>query len=117
MDSNHVPGHAFISYVREDGARVDRLQRTLMAAGIKVWRDTDNLWPGQNWKLEIGRAIRRGSVAFIACFSENTEQRKQSYQNEELILAAEQMRLLPPGRAWLIPVRFADCQIPDFDWR
>ena len=108
-------GHAFISYVREDRERVDRLQEALVAAGIKVWRDTDNLRPGQDWKIEISQAISNGSLAFIACLSGNTARREKSYQNEELILAAEQMRLRRPDMTWLIPVRFDDCDIPRFD--
>lgn len=110
-----MPGHAFISYVREDRERADRLQVILERAGIRVWRDTADLWPGQDWKIEIRRAIMARSLAFIACFSENTERRVTSYQNEELILAVEQMRVRAPGQAWLIPVRFADCTTPPFD--
>ena len=110
-----LPGHAFISYVREDRERVDRLQVALEQAGIGVWRDTANLWPGQDWKLAIREAITNGSLAFIACFSENSERRVTSYQNEELVLAVEQMRFRPPGRPWLFPIRFAECTIPLFD--
>ncbi len=43
-------GHVFISYVREDSDHVDRLQRALQAAGIPVWRDTADLWPGEDWR-------------------------------------------------------------------
>jgi TIR domain len=113
--SGGAPGHAFISYVREDRERVNRLQAVLEGAGIKVWRDTADLWPGQDWKIEIRKAITAHSLAFIACFSENTEARVTSYENEELILAVEQMRLRAPGHAWLIPVRFAECATPAFD--
>ena len=108
-------GHVFISYVREDGKRVDRLQAILEGAGLSVWRDTASIWPGQDWRLEIRNAIRSGSLAFIACFSENSERREASYQNEELVLAVEQMRVRRPGVPWLIPVRFAECSIPDLD--
>lgn len=107
--------HAFISYVHEDRQDVDKLQAVLEAAGISVWRDTENLWPGEDWKIKIRKAITIGSLAFIACFSKNTERRQSSYQNEELILAAEQMRLLPPGRVWFLPIRFSECELPDFD--
>jgi hypothetical protein len=110
-----APGHAFISYVRQDAARVDRLQAILQAAGITVWRDTADLWPGADWKVEIRNAIRTGSLAFIACFSENSERREKSFQYEELILAAEEMRLRRPGVTWLIPIRFADCEMPIID--
>jgi len=113
--SDGVPGHAFISYVREDRERVDRLQATLERAGIRVWRDTADIRPGRDWGIEIRRAIMTGSFAFLACFSENTERRVTSYQNEELILAVEQMRLRVPGQVWLFPVRFAECTLPPFD--
>ncbi len=106
--------HVFISYVREDAKRVDRLQRMLETDGITVWRDVSNLWPGQDWKIEIRRAIERG-VAFIACFSEHTGRRDISYQNEELAVAVDLMRRRQPGQVWLLPVRFADCQLPQFD--
>ena len=109
------PGHVFISYVREDRERVDRLQEILASAGIDVWRDTEKLWPGQDWKLEIRRAITDGSLVFIACFSRNSVKREVSYQNEELVLAVEQMRQRPPGRSWLLPVRFDDVSLPEYD--
>lgn len=113
--TEETPGHAFISYVREDTELVDRLQEILEAAGIAVWRDTQALWPGQDWKLEIRRAITTGSFVFIACFSNNSARRGTSYQNEELVLAVEQMRLRPPGTPWLVPIRFDDCALPEFD--
>jgi TIR domain len=68
-------GHAFISYVREDGPRVDRLQKILVAAGIRVWRDTEDLWPGDDGKLRIRQAITQDDLAFIACFSNNSMSR------------------------------------------
>ena len=108
-------GHAFISYAREDGRRVDALQRTLEAAGIPVWRDTLNLWPGEDWRAGIRRAIRDDALVFIACFSRASLERDRSYQNEELALAIEQLRLRRPDVPWLIPVRFDECDIPDRD--
>ena len=108
-------GHIFISYLHEDRQRVDRLEVLLKEAGLDVWRDRDKLWAGQDWKAEIRRAITTRSLVFIACFSEHTGNRDKSYQNEELVVAAEQIRLRMPGRPWLIPVRFADCPVPEFD--
>jgi len=73
-------GHAFISYVREDGRRVDRLQTFLEANGVPVWRDTHDLWPGEDWRAKIREAIAADNLAFIACFSENSEMQEKSYQ-------------------------------------
>lgn len=36
-------GHVFISYVRENAGEVDSLQTALEKAGVRVWRDTDQL--------------------------------------------------------------------------
>jgi division/cell wall cluster transcriptional repressor MraZ len=109
-----LPGHTFICYVREDAHRVDQLQGILERAGIRVWRDSANIWPGQDWRLAIRDAITAGSLVFLACFSANSQHRDRSYQNEELSLAVDQMRLRQPGMPWLIPVRFDACNLPPF---
>jgi hypothetical protein len=108
-------GHAFVSYVREDARHVDQMQRDLEAGGIPVWRDTADLWPGEDWRSKIRSAITDNALVFIACFSHDSVSRAKSYQNEELTLALEQLRLRRPGSPWLIPVRFDDCVVPDLD--
>lgn len=108
-------GHAFISYVREDAERVDRLEKILAAAGIPVWRDTRDLWPGEDWRGRIRNAITKNALAFIVCFSANSQARVVTGQNEELTLAVDQVRLRRPDQPWLIPVRFDEVDIPDVD--
>jgi hypothetical protein len=108
-------GHAFISYVRENSAEVDRLQRVLEEAGVRVWRDTADLWPGEDWRAKIRQAIVDDALVFLACFSSKSIARKKGYQYEELHLAIDQMRLRRPDIPWLIPVRFDDCVIPNWD--
>lgn len=106
-------GYAFVSYVREDSAAVDRLQEVLETAGIQVWRDTANLWPGQDWRERIRHAITSDSLVFIACFSTAGQARVKTYQNEELTLAIEEIRKRPVTVPWIIPVRLDNCEIPD----
>ena len=110
-----LPGQVFLCYVREDADEADRLQQVLERAGIKVWRDNERIRPGQGWRLEVRKAITTPRLAFIACFSERSRSKASSYQNEELRLAIDQMRLLQPGVPWLIPVRFDPCSLPEFD--
>jgi TIR domain len=114
VEGDRVAGHAFISYVREDSRKVNRLQRLLEAAGVPVWRDTANLWPGEDWRARIRIAITSDALAFIACFSSKSLARGVSYQNEEFLLAIDQLRIRRPDASWLIPVRFDDCSIPDW---
>ena len=106
-------GHAFISYVREDSGDVDVLQNMFEATGIPVWRDTASLWPGEDWRAKIRDAITRDALVFIACFSSRSAARQASHQNEELLLAIDQLRLRQPDIPWLIPIRLDDCAVPD----
>jgi hypothetical protein len=108
-------GHAFMSYVREDSGEADMLQRALEAAGVRVWRDTADLWPGENWRAKIRDAITHDALVFIACFSSHSAARRKSYQNEELLVAIEELRSRRPNDPWLIPVRLDDCDIPGFE--
>ncbi len=105
--------HVFISYVHEDSRQIDELQAYLESAGIRVWRDVSDLWPGQDWRARIRLAITDNAIAFIACFSPASLAREVSYQNEELTLAIDELRLRDPSRSWLLPVRLAECEIPD----
>lgn len=107
--------HAFISYVKEDKEEVDRLCRILDRSGVPYWRDRKDLAPGDAWKAKIREAIRSGSLIFLACFSENSRARDKSYMNEELSLAVDEFRQRAPGATWLIPVRFDDGDVPDWD--
>lgn len=110
-----VAGRAFLSYVREDKHAAEALQRMLVAAEIPVWRDTEQLWPGEDWQARIRHAITDNTLVFIACFSTNSVSRGKTYQNEELAVAIEQSRQRRQADIWFIPVRFDECDIPDLD--
>lgn len=103
---------AFLSYVHQDTAEIDRLQKELEAAGIRVWRDKDELIPGDNLRMVIRDAISTRSFAFISCFSKSRAQRDQTAANEELGDAIEILK----GRTssnWFIPVALDDHPLPD----
>jgi energy-coupling factor transporter ATP-binding protein EcfA2 len=99
----------------EDADSADQLQRVLEAAGVRVWRDTSDLWAGEDWRQKIRRAITNDAFVFIACFSRTSVTRRVSYQYEEIALAIEQLRSRNPEVPWFIPVRLDDCDIPDLD--
>ncbi len=107
----------FVSYVRENGAEIDQLCRVLDAARIPYWRDRNSLGPGDIWKAKIRDAIRRDALVFLACFSEESRKRDKSQMNEELTLAIEEFRKMPPGRTWLIPIRLDDGPLPEWELR
>lgn len=103
----------FISYVREDAAMVDRIAQSLRAHGIEAWLDRTHIIPGERWQRAIRHAIRDGAY-FLACFSPSYARRDRTYMNEELRIAIEQLRLMPLGRRWFIPIILQPCLVPDF---
>ena len=104
--------HVFLSHVREDAERIERLASGLEARTIKTWIDRQQIKPGQRWKKAIEDAIRSGAF-FVACFSKASVARTRSYMNEELQIAIEEVRLRPTETSWFIPIRLDDCEIPD----
>lgn len=107
--------HAFLSYVGEDPDAVDLIEEALTAAGVSVWRDRNDLAPGEDWKQKIRQAIQEGSLAFIACLSSTSLTKQRSFMNEELLLATDEFRLRPSGTQWFFPVRLDDCDLPSLD--
>lgn len=95
--------HVFISYVRENKKDVDLLCGELAKHEISVWLDRNNIKPGTRWKDAIRQAIQSGAF-FIACFSEEYQNRSKTYMNEELILAVEILRQLSRDTPWFIPI-------------
>jgi TIR domain len=105
----------FLCYARADALAVKALQEALEAAGIRVWRDTADLWPGEDWRQKIRRAISDDAMAFVACFSQGGLERGRAAQFEELSWAVTELARRRPGVPWLIPVRLDDCDLPDLD--
>ncbi|MCA0455029.1 MAG: HEAT repeat domain-containing protein [Chloroflexi bacterium] len=50
--------HVFVSYKHEEQEFVEMLIRQLLAAGFKVWIDTEQLRAGENWRESINDAIK-----------------------------------------------------------
>jgi TIR domain len=109
--SGSLSNYAFISYVRENRAEVDRLRDDLRRHGVDVWIDRDQIVPGRRWRLAIRDAIRQGA-SFLACFSEEYIKRNRTYMNEELTLAIDELRQHAFDRTWFIPIRLAPVPIP-----
>jgi tetratricopeptide (TPR) repeat protein len=100
----------FLSYCRDNKAEVAKLRDDLIAAGEPVWWDQDIL-AGQDWKLEIRKAMR-SAYAVVLCLSEETADRITSGIYPEVLDAIDAYRQYAPGSVFLIPVRLSDCEIP-----
>ena len=114
-DDADPPGHVFLSYFSADSAAADTIQAALQSGGLRVWRDTADRWPGEDWRHQIRQAISHGALAFVACFSRASLAQPAGRHYEELTQAIDQFRQVRPGAPWLIPVRLDDCAVPDLD--
>lgn len=103
--------NVFISYVREDRAKVDRLVGELRREGVHVWLDRDDIEPGSYWADALRNAIKNGAY-FLACFSNTYHERARTYMNEELEIACQQAISRPDGSCRIIPIRFSQCEVP-----
>ena len=70
--------------------------------------DKRDLLGGQDWQLEIQRAIRTSDF-FIACVSSSFQRR--THAHTEIKLALEVLDTMPEGAIYLIPVRLEKCEI------
>ncbi len=77
---------------------------------IDPWFDEENLLPGQNWDLEIQKALR-GIDAIIICLSKLSIA-KEGYIQKEIKRALDICDEKPEGAIFIIPLRLDDCEIP-----
>lgn len=106
-----ISKQVFISYAREDSKIAKRIYFDLKRAGVKVWIDSEDLLPGQNWRLTIREAIRESSY-FLALLSSDAVSRK-GFVQKELKMALDMADELPKTEIFVLPVRIDDCRPTD----
>ncbi len=97
----------FISYAREDLFAAERLYADLRDTGVIPWIDAHNLVGGQNWSLEISKAIKNSDF-FIALFSQHSVTKK-GFVQQEIREAIDVLKQIPIGKIFFIPVRLSPC--------
>ncbi|MGD2087165.1 MAG: toll/interleukin-1 receptor domain-containing protein [Candidatus Aminicenantes bacterium] len=100
----------FISYAKEDREIACSIYNMLKDHGFFPWIDVEYLLPGQNWEMEIEKAIR-GCSLFIACLSTNSVN-KRGFVQAEFKKALKVWEMIPEDQAFIIPVRLNECAVP-----
>jgi len=101
----------FISYAREDTARVKELYERLRSAGYQPWLDREHIIPGQRWEPVIKEALKRSAFVLV-CLSE-TSINKRGFLQKEIKQALEHADEKLEDDVWLIPARLDDCEVPE----
>lgn len=117
MASKH-PLKVFISYASADREKARKLHAFLTGQGADPWLDVENLLPGQDWKMEIHKALEDTDLVLL-CLSKHSVSR-EGYVQKEMRLALDRALEIPPGEIFLIPGRFEDVELPyslrDYQW-
>ena len=101
----------FLCHASQDKPMVRELYQPLLTEGwIDPWLDEERLLPGQDWNLEIEKAVE-ASDAVIVCVS-STSVAKEGYVQKELRrvlnIALEKLE----GAIFVIPSSLDDCALP-----
>ena len=104
------PLKLFLCHASADKPKVRELYRTLKRRGVQPWLDAEDLIPGQNWEVEIPKALL-SSDAIIICLSPNSVD-KEGYVQKEIKFALDKAMEMPEGRIFIIPARLEDCDLP-----
>ena len=103
----------FISYAKEDLEIVKKLCYDLKKANINIWVDYVNLTVGDNFKIEIQKAIH--NCRFFLVLLSQYYINKIGYVHNEIKLALEVLRSYPPDKKFIIPVRSEKCESNYFE--
>jgi formylglycine-generating enzyme required for sulfatase activity len=101
----------FLCHASDDKPAVGELYRRLQADGFDPWLDEANLLPGQNWPIEIPKAVRNSHVV-IVCLSRHAIA-KPGYIQKEIKFALDVADEQPEDTIFLIPLKLEECNVPD----
>ncbi len=101
----------FICHGSQDKGRVREVVNSIRSATVDPWFDEEKLLPGQDWQLEITKAIRQSDVVLV-CLSRATCT-KSGYVQQEIRHALEVADQQPDGTIFIIPAKLEDCEMPE----
>jgi hypothetical protein len=118
MKDSKRPLRVFLCHASSDKPAVKKLYERLVKDGIDAWLDKEKLIPGQNWQLEIPKAVINSDVV-IVCLSPQSIT-KEGFVQKEIKFALDSADEKPDGTIFIIPARLENCDVPErinkFQW-
>jgi hypothetical protein len=101
----------FLCHASQDKPIVRELYQRLLAEGwIGPWLDEEKLLPGQDWNMEIEKAVEAADVV-IVCLSNNSVT-KEGYIQRELKFVLDIALEKPEETIFVVPLRLDECELP-----
>ncbi len=105
------PLRVFLCHSSNDKPAVRELYKKLRAEPwISPWLDEEELYPGQDWNMEIEKAVEAAD-AIIVCLTKGSIT-KEGYVQKEIRAALDYADYKPEGTLFIIPVRLEECTPP-----
>lgn len=105
------PLRVFLCHSSQDKPAVRELYQKLRSeAWIQLWLDEEELYPGQDWNMEIEQAVEAAD-AIIVCLSKGSIT-KEGYVQRELRIVLDYADYKPEGTLYIMPVRLEECEPP-----
>jgi len=101
------PLKVFLCHAHADNDSVRGLYARLTKDGVDAWLDKEKLLPGQDWELEIRKAVREADVV-VVCLSKQFNQ--AGFRQKEVRLALDTAMEKPEGEIFIIPARLEECE-------
>ena len=106
MPETKRPLKVFLCHAHADRDAVRGLYSRLTQDGVDAWLDKAKLLPGQDWELEIRKAVREADVV-VVCLSKQFNQ--AGFRQKEVRLALDTAMEKPEGEIFIIPARLEEC--------
>ena len=105
------PLRIFLCHSSGDKPEVRNLYQRLSSDGFDPWLDEEKLLPGQEWEVEIPKAVKTSDVV-IVCLSHKAIT-KAGYVHKEIKSALDEAEKQPEGTIFLIPLKLEECDVPE----
>lgn len=105
------PLRVFLCHSSNDKPAVRDLYSRLRSDHIDPWLDEQKLLPGQDWNLEITKAVHASDVVLVclSCGSVN----RAGYIQKEIRYALDVADEQPEGTIFIIPLKLEECEVPE----
>jgi hypothetical protein len=101
----------FLCHASQDKPLVRDLYRRLGAVSwVEPWLDEEKLLPGQDWDLEIEKAVEASDVVIVCVSSSSVT--KEGYVQKELRKVLDVALEKPEETIFIIPLRLEECELP-----
>src|SRR5205085_10692836 len=100
----------FLCHSSKDREAVRSLYLRLRSAGIAAWLDKEDLLPGQDWHLEIKKAINNADVVLVCLSCDSVS--KSGFVQKEIKYALDVADQQPEGEIFIIPIKLEECNVP-----